>query len=198
MPDEIRAVLGDRGACKTLFTVWIMSQTVDQGGAIASNIHSLQLPQMYFKFTELVDIISAGQGKQVFGHKVITIDEMGKGADSYDFFQKSPRKISELVFELRKYRSILYYTAQRFGTVAKRIREQTDVFYLLDAIPVAAEWAHANPDEVNKLLDGRYVLKGRAHVRMCDSTGYRIMREFEFDGRAFYTLYDTYEVIGTS
>ncbi len=197
MPDEIRAVLGNRGSCKTLFVVWIMAQTVEQDGDVCSNIASFTLPQLFAPFTQIVEVIAAGQGQAVFGGKIIVLDELGKGADSYEFLKKQPRKISELIFEIRKYRSIMYYTAQRLQTVTKRIREQTDVFYLMDAITVDPLWARQNPDEVNHMLDGRYVLRGRAHVRMTEGPPfYRVLRSFEFDGRAFYHLYDSWEVVG--
>lgn len=208
MSDEIRGILGDKGSCKTLFVVFLMDETNNLGGSVASNIRSYQGPQVFTPFNEAVKVIESGLGQQVLGGKTIVFDELGKGADSYDFFERNPRKLSELVMEIRKYQSIMYYTTQRHGLVTKRIREQVSVFYVMEPIPIGYRLQSFSPVEKNALLhdrhpdytlllDGRVVLKGRAVVHQTEGPPwYREIRTFHFDGRAYFDRYNTHEVIG--
>lgn len=208
MPEEIRGILGDKGSCKTLFAVFLAKKTVDAGGQVASNISSLQIPQTYTKFSDAATIIEKGLGRQVLGGKTILFDELGKGADSYEFIARTPRKLSELVFEIRKYGSIMYYTAQRLGTVTKRIREQTDYFFICEPIPSGMVISDFSADEREQLkndehedysllLDGRIVLKGQAYISMRSAyPEFRFIRQFHFNGRSLFHLYNTKEIIG--
>ena len=121
---------------------------------------------------------------------VIGLDELGRGADSYQFFKKDVQDITLLIQQIRKLHSKVIYTVQRFNTIAKRLRQQTDGFVMMKDL-----------DERNfKYPDGTLAMNHREVCQgifrasfMTDELA--LIRTQIFDGKAYYDDYDTDEII---
>ena len=100
-------------------------------------------------------------------------DELGVGADSREFFRKRNSDIGKLITQIRKRQCLFYYTVQRLNLVDKRIRQQTDKFILMEK----------TKDE------GRFIL------RMVDGSDHGLLFKTIFNGKPFFNMYDTNEII---
>lgn len=139
------------------------------------------------------EVAKAGKNGYVpsFAGHIIALDELGIGADSYDFFTKDTRQITELVLEIRKLGCIVYYTVQRFGLIARRLRDQTDGFVLMrDLDKGKMTYPDGSPAKRH-----RDVCDGLAQYQFVDSYQEPIGRPKLFDGKPWYEYYDTDEFI---
>jgi hypothetical protein len=222
MYGHLRGILGDPGTCKTLFLAYISHESYMGGTGVISNF-TLEFPHLLMRFDELADL--AGDGKNqlpmacdgcriqpktvcehgyppILENKIIAISEMGKGADSYDFLQSQPRKLSNLVFQGRKLDAIIWYDAQRYLTITTRIRHLTNYFFLMNPVKADKDYVRKNPHlignelekPIQKLITGEHIIKGIADVTATDEA-YNTLRKFRFDGRNHYHIYHTEEMI---
>lgn len=202
MGTEVRGVLGDVGSCKTLFVVANMVEAFianPERCRIVGNLKSLRLPQMYMPFDEMAKTVRKYKKSEdippEFQYANIIWDELGKGADSYEFLASNPRSLSEIVFEIRKYDSIIWYTAQRRFTVTRRIRELTPLYFLMEPIDVTPEFYRVNPHLVNvHEISGRLTLKACANVTAVDDND-TVLNKAVFNGWPYVNYYNTRERI---
>lgn len=100
-------------------------------------------------------------------------DELGVGADSREFFRKRNNDIGKLITQIRKRQCLFYYTVQRLNLVDKRIRQQTDKFILMEKTKE----------------EGKFIL------RMVDGSDHGLLFKTIFNGKPFFNMYDTNEII---
>lgn len=176
---EFVGILGDRGSGKTNLTTKYLYDAHLEGREIVSN-YSLKFPHLLMPFEEIRKV-----PKEIYG-KVIGMDELGKGGDSYDFFSKDTRELTEMVAELRKVHAMVYYNTQRFSLIARRLRILTDGIILMD-----------DPDKYkmhdaagNKVQMHREVCDGIFRAVFLNEDG-EIIRSKRFNGRPYWDKYNT-------
>lgn len=180
---EFIGILGDRGSGKTNLTTKYLYDAYLAGSRIVAN-YTLKFPHILMSFGEIRKVPQELQGA------VIGLDELVKGADSYDFFTKDTRALTDMVADLRKMHATTYYNIQRFSMAARRLRILTDGLILMD-----------DPDKYKMTYsDGR---KAKIHREVCggifrtvyvDENG-RIIRSKMFNGRPYWDKYNTDERI---
>lgn len=179
---EFVAILGDRGSFKSCFMTSLLAIDAREGREIVANYSLFFPPEYHVSKATFEEIAALAENSVALRGCSIGVDELGVGADSYDFMNKTPRKITALVAQLRKDRAIFYYNAQRFNTIALRLRDQTDAFFLCEDVDKLE-----NPGPRH-----RETCKGIAHITQCDAD-LNTIREFYFDGKPWYNYYDTDE-----
>jgi hypothetical protein len=177
-------IIGDMGSGKTNLLTRYLKQASDAGGLVIANYH-LKFRHRLMPFSELAKL-----GPEI-ENADIGMDELGVGADSYDFLSKDVRAITTLATQLRKRNCRVYYTVQRYSMIARRIRIQTPNFIVMD-----------DPDKHNLIRpDGtkasrhREVCTGRFIAQYMDDYMLPVGRPKVFDGRPYWGLYDTDEII---
>ena len=173
----IVAIVGNKGACKTLMMTYIAEREhFKNGRKIYSNYHLTHIPYERFTYEMLVDL------PEYMMNGVILMDETQMGADAYDFLNKKTRSITTLATQLRKRKLDLYMTTQRFRFISKRLRDLTDYIYALKTYE----------DSIGEPIHGV------ARVELYDRNDIFNdipIKSFVFDGRKWFGHYDTNEVI---
>lgn len=169
-------IIGDQGSGKTAYLTAEGRDAYYKGHKIISNYKLADIDYALMPFTEIAKL-----GTKIY-NSVILMDELGRGADSYDFFDTNPRKISLLVQELRKRGCILLYTVQRFHWIARRLRDITEGFVLCEDMDAGTHGP----------MDGR--CKGLSKLTYCDSD-LRVTDIQRFNHRYFWDKYNTREMI---
>jgi hypothetical protein len=117
---------------------------------------------------------------------IIGLDELGIGADSYDFFSKDTRAIVSLIAQIRKLHCVCYYTVQRFRQIARRLRLQTNGFIFME-----------DQDKGNMICpDGDIAKSHREVCRGLFTASYYdeemvMVDEKTFNGRPYWGKYNT-------
>jgi len=173
----IIAVVGNKGAGKTLFLTYIAEYShLIEKRKVFSNFELNHIPYYDFDYKMLLELPDDME------NGVILMDETQMGADAYDFLSKKSKAITTLATQLRKRNLDLYMTTQRFTFIAKRLRDLTDFIF---AMEVAKDY---NND----------IIKGVANVEVYDRNDIfdeTPIKTFIFDGRNFFNHYNTDEVI---
>lgn len=182
------AIIGDPGSGKTNLLVKYLYSEYKSGSPIISNMSSLKFPQRYMGFSDFIK--SAENAGAEFNNSVVGTDELGIGADSYDFLSKANRGLANFNAQRRKYHLRWFYTVQRFNMISRRLRLLTDGFISM-----------SDPDKYNMFYpDGR---KAKHHREVCQGIfraeyfdrDMRLIRRRLFNGRKYWGLYDTDERI---
>lgn len=197
---EVVGILGDRGSFKTCRMTSSLFQSHEQGHRITAN-YRLNFPYQHRSFQQVRDELKLMEKRynsddpyvpSFKGHK-LAFDELSTGADSYEFLLTHVKELTWFVSQLRKLGCSILYTDQRFGKVVKRIRDQTDYFVLMrDADK--GQMRHPN----GRLAERhREVCGGIAKYVITDDDLQPIRRgrERTFNGRPWYTYYNTDELI---
>ncbi len=163
---EVIGIIGNRGSGKTCLMTSLLYIDYNLQHKIIANYH-LKFPCIYMSFPQIAELPEEMTGA------TLGFDELGIGADSRQFFSKRNNNIGKLITQIRKRKCLLYYTVQRLNLIDKRIRQQTDRYILMEASP--------NP--------GRFIM------RMIDANNGDLIYKSVFDGRQFFQLYDTNEII---
>lgn len=180
-------IVGNRGSGKTNILTAYLKDYADDGVPVIANF-KLNFPSISMSFEDLRKIV-AGDPERIRG-TVIGLDELGRGADSYEFFKKDVKDITFLIQQIRKLHSKVFYTVQRFGTIAKRLRDQTDGFIMMN-----------DPDADNFTRpDGTLAQNHREVCTGIFRASYmnddlHLIRSRLFDGRPYWNMYDTDEII---
>lgn len=167
--NKIVAILGRRGAGKTLLGVHYCKAYQLMGRVIYSNIW-LDFPheKLYLKdIEELPDKLN---------NSIVFIDEIQMWADAYNFLSKGSRAIATIATQLRKRNITFIFTTQFLKQSVVRLRDQVDYTLLLS----------------------KYKVDGVANVEVLDATapaGEDFIGEFIFDGRRYFNMYNTNEVV---
>lgn len=185
---EFVAILGDRGSGKTnLLTALLKYERDSFKRRIVAN-YTLRFPYTRRTFEQVCAIPPELQGS------AIGLDELGLGADSYKFWSKAAEKMAELIFELRKLHAKAFYTVQRFGLITVRLREQTDGYIMMDDPDRDVMWKDDPNGNRVYVADHREVCQGVFDARFFDRDR-RFVKHRKFDGRPYWDLYDTDELI---
>lgn len=193
---EFLAIIGDPGSGKTNMLVKYLYSEYKSGTRIASNISTLKLPQLYMGFNDLViaaqqaDSPGSPQRRQDFHDLYVATDELGIGADSYEFLSARNRGLASFNAQRRKFHIRWAYTVQRFSMITRRLRLMTDGFISM-----------SDPDKNNMFYsDGR---RAKMHREVCRGVfraeyfdrDMRLIKRRMFNGRKYWGLYDTDERI---
>lgn len=172
----LTAIIGDPGSGKTSLLTAVLHDYGLLGGFPVIANYRLEFPSVYMPFDQFALLPESIKGAY------IGMDELGVGADSYEFMASGPRKITRLSAQARKRECRIYYTAQRFGMVTKRLRDLTDGFILME--------------DLDKGKPGHTLETCNALFRatFLDSME-RIMRRVIFSGKPYQHLYNTREII---
>lgn len=164
------------GSGKTNFMTAILKINLDSGREVAAN-YFVRFKYRLTSFEELAqlpeDIVDLDIG----------IDELGTGADSYEFFSNTPKKLGLLVTQLRKRHCRVWYTVQRFSFITKRLRIMTDGFILCEDLDKSEN--HLAPG-----FDCNSLFKLTFYNR-----DFKMVNSEIFDGRPYRDLYDTDEIV---
>lgn len=175
---QFTGIIGDPGSGKSNLLTSIGYDAHKKGLKVIAN-YKLNFPYQLMPFSEI-----AKMPEDLF-HSVVLMDELGKGADSYDFFSKDSRRIVTIVTQLRKRHCLVYYTVQRFAWIAKRLRERTDGYVLMQDLD--GHIPHHG-------LKQPYTCQGLFQASFLNSY-YEKISESVFDGKPTRDLYDTDEII---
>ena len=170
MQYKVVGILGRRGSCKSLLAVVYLYQYYKLGKTIYSNIW-LNFP--YKKFT--LDMLSTMPDE--LRNSVILIDEVQKWADAYRFFAKDSIALSNFVTQIRKLKVTLIITTQFARHTIVRLRDQFDNIIIME---------RASEND------------GIAFGTVLDATmpeGDDFVSDFYFDGRSYFDMYDTNEIV---
>lgn len=166
---RIIGIVGRRGAGKTLYAVKLAYDYHLLGKTIYSNIH-LAFPYKTITPDMLLKLPTE------MNNSVIIIDEVQAWADAYDFLSRHSRALANLAQQLRKRKIHLIFTTQFFRQAVKRLRDQTDYIITME----------------------KYFTSGTAITTVYDATaleGEDLVVKFVFNGRAYFGMYDTNEVV---
>lgn len=181
---EFTAILGDRGSGKTNLLTAILKDEWDtyQRKPIAD--YHLKFPHVYMSFADFRKALQTD--RELIRGRMIGFDEMSEGADSYEFFTKETKEITRFASQIRKLEAVCFYNDQRFGKVAKRLRDQTDKFMLMEDMD-------AHPWEDPRIH--RKHCEGQFRVQRANEFGEPIGKPKVFDGKPYWNLYSTHEMI---
>ena len=163
---EVVGIIGDRGAGKTCLMTALLYIDYRLGFPIVAN-YSLNFKANYMGFAKVATLPESLRGT------TIGIDELGIGADSREFFKKRNSDIAKLITQLRKRQCLFYYTVQRLNLIDKRIRQQTDKYILMEATNT----------------EGIFIM------RMLNGWNSDLLYKSKFNGKPFFDMYDTNEII---
>lgn len=171
------AIIGDMGSGKTCFMTAVLKLSHDLGRKIIAN-YQLNFDYQLMSFDELKKFPEDLRDCDV------AMDELGTGADSYDFMSEKSQNITKLVTQIRKRHSRCYYTVQRFKFITRRLRVLTDGFILCEDLD-----KHEDHEAPGFVCDGLFRLE------FYDSDLNPTRKPETFDGKPFWDLYDTDEII---
>lgn len=167
----ITAIVGNRGSGKTCFMTFLALKYHAEGKAIYSNYHLHNIPYKPMTLKEMAEL------PEELTNAVVLMDELHVGADSYDFMKSSSKAFYMFATQLRKRKVNWYYTTQIFTQVAKRIRMQTDYLITME-------------NTKKEHLFNVHIYDRRKVENVNDP-----INRFTFDGTAYFSEYDTDEVI---
>lgn len=180
-------IVGNRGSGKTNLMTAFLKDYADSGVPVIAN-YKLNFDSITMSFDDIRKIVANDPTK--LSNVVIGLDELGRGADSYEFFKKDVQDITLLIQQIRKIHSKVIYTVQRQMTIAKRLRDQTDGFILMDDLD---KDNHIRPDG-SLAVSHREVCAGFFRAAFYTEEMDLIRIEI-FDGKDYYDYYDTDEII---
>lgn len=172
MEYPIVGIVGRRGYGKTLVMVKLADTYHKAGITIFSNF-KLDIPHYEIDFNEIATF------PPYLHDCVLLIDEAHVGTDAYNFWSKVVHDITDFIAQTRKLRITLYYSTQVFTKVAKRLRDETDYIFECD-------YAY----NYNGLRKPDYF-----RINIFDKFNDEYVRSFEYNGRPYYNMFDTDELI---
>ena len=170
-------LIGDMGSGKTCFATAILKMNHDTGRKVGAN-YKLGFESELMSFAELKEFPAK------FYQMDYVADELGTGADSYEFMGEQAKNIGKLVTQVRKRECRVYYTVQRFNFIARRLRQMTDGFIMFRDLDSHLD--HLVKD---------FVCAGLFELEFLDADMRRTRDNEIFDGKQFWHLYDTKEII---
>lgn len=176
-------IIGDQGSGKTALTTYWGYKAMKKGIKIIANYHlgcqkkgcvvsHPEFPYTHMGFDEIAKKPDAIEGAYVL------MDELGVGADSYEFFTEKGKKLAQIITQTRKREAFIIYTVQRFNLINARMRAQTSQYILMEDMD--KDIPHKNG----------YVCQGQFLMRTFDAD-YNLKGEQIFDGKKTWHLYDT-------
>lgn len=185
---DFLAIIGDPGSGKTNMLTRILYREHRLGTPIISNLESLKLPQTYMGFDDLLNAVERNDSRLNYAY--VGTDELGVGADSYDFLSPKSRALVKFNTQRRKFGIRWAYTVQRQSMITFRLRQLTSAYISM-----------SDPDRFNmRRPDGS---RARHHKEVCMGifraefwdSDMRFIKWRWFNGRKYWPLYDTDEKI---
>lgn len=187
-------ILGDVGSGKTNFMTRYLYHAERSGAPVISNYQLIGIKHTLMSFAEFASIMATKNEKFIRSKlegATIGWDELGIGADSYEFFSKDNRALTELVAYIRKFHITAYFTVQRFSMIARRLRIMTGAFILME------------DNDKGRMVD-RHGKRARLHRDICEGLFWGtytndylepVGEPKLFNGRRYWNMYDTDKVI---
>lgn len=179
-------IIGNPGSGKTTFMTAVLHSDHLEGEKIVAN-YALKFPFTIMRFDEMAEMPANIKGATV------GMDELGKGADSYQFFSGRATKLATLVSQSRKFHCTMYFTVQRFGLIAARLRALTDRFYLMQDLDERIPHCKCTKLPCTCGADS-YKCAMYFRVTTCDENERPIAHQL-FNGNPYKSLFNTDEVI---
>lgn len=170
MSNLFTGIIGESGSGKSSLETAYLYDAYLKGVKVFAN-YQLYFPFTYMTFQEMIELPEEIEGG------ILGMDELQKGADSYEFFSKPSKKLTTFVSEFRKREFRGIYTVPRFRWVALRLREITGQFILTEDI------------DKNKPSHTRENCDAKFHLTYLDDD-LEIINERDFDGKPFQHLYN--------
>lgn len=141
------------------------------GIQVYSNFHLYKIPYKYITFDDLAEF------PEWLKDGVILLDEAQIGLDAYDALFSRVKDITSFITQLRKRGLSFFYTTQVFSTVAKRLRLQTD--YIFECFKTDVKgWIKINIFDRSEIANQGFI------------------KTIYANGRLFWNMYDTNQIIG--
>lgn len=165
--NKVIAIVGERGSYKTCYAVSLAKAYAEENVNVFTNIELKNIT--YKKIT--VHTLSSFPDWLKDG--VIIIDEAHMGADAYKFLTHDVQNATMFITQIRKRHLNFIYITVDFSMIAKRLRDQTDLFFYTTLIE--------DPKALIEVVDKR--------------NNHRLLNRFIFDGSPYFPLYDTDQII---
>lgn len=185
------AIVGDIGSGKTCFMTRYAYLNSKEGMPIISNYALKGIKHRVMSFTEFVSVVSDRKRLRSIEGSTVYFDELGVGADSYDFFSKDVKAITSFVAQIRKLHVTAYYTVQRMSMIARRLRISTGAFIFMEDLD---PYNMIGPDG-KRAKQHRDICAGLFRASMVNEYQEPIGIPRTFDGKRYWPMYDTDEII---
>lgn len=181
-------IIGNQGSGKTaLMTDWLYRAACGHL-RVVSNYHlgcrnkSCTLNHLIFPHTRTT-FSEVAEDPDLIYKSYVGFDELGVGADSYEFFTEKGRGLAKLVTQLRKREATVLYTVQRFSLINSRLRAQTSRFILCE-----------DQDIDKHAIDRAHVCEGQFKIGIYDEN-HTYVRSLFFNAKRTWNLYATNQLI---
>lgn len=184
------AIIGDPGSGKTNLLTKYLHEYHCAGWPVSAN-YELKFDYISKGFDELAELPPDINGF------FVGIDELGVGADSYEWMGSTARGLTTLAAEIRKRNCIFVYTTQHLSYIASRLRGRTDTFILMEDNDAHISHCkhYLNPATCPGLPTcSGYVCAGMFHRLILDRHG-NLIKEDDFNGAPYWNLYSTGEMV---
>lgn len=178
-PYPIICVLGDRGAGKTAFAIYLIENALNEGKNVYTNIETT------FKSDRLhsIDFEAIKKNPECIENGYLIMDEMQVGSDSYEFLSRNNRELSTFATQIRKRKITWIYITQRFNRIDKRLRDLTDYIYQIKGIYAINQTQNIYKCSQVKIFD------------IVDSGGFQLIKQFYYYGSKYFQYYNTNQLI---
>jgi hypothetical protein len=177
-------IIGEPGSGKTNFLTAMLYRAHKRGRKVVAN-YPLYFPHTRMDFKTLATLPDLVQDC------IVAMDELAIGADAYDFWKHDARNLTTLVAEYRKRNVDLWYSVQYGTWITLRLRQSTGprvIMYDLDRHITHCK--HYNRECPGSPACNGYVCNGIYMCYMFNEHG-DFVRRRPFNGRKYWTLYDT-------
>ena len=173
----IIGLVGDKGSGKTLFLRALAQEFHNEKLNVYANFQIFGIDYTHINFTYLADL------PDNLRDGVILLDEAQMGLDAYKWYDKQSTKLSKLFTQLRKRNLEIVYSTQRWPTVNYRVRDITDYIFAFEA----------GRDSEDHLIKGTSLISisNRSRATRADPA----YKQLIFDGRKYFGMYNTDEII---
>lgn len=187
-------IIGDVGSGKTNIMTRYLKRSADVGAPVISNYALIGIKHRLMSFNEFRDLIMTKNERlirsQVEG-AVVGWDELGVGADSYDFMSKDTRSMGEFIAQIRKLHITAFYTVQRFSMIVRRLRIMTGAFILMDDL----DKHRMLGIDGKRVKQHRDICAGLFNATMVNDYLEPVGASRVFNGKPYWGMYDTDKII---
>lgn len=165
--NKVIAIVGERGSYKTCYAVSLAKSYADLGINVFTNI---ELKGIVYK---KIDVHTVASFPEWLRDGIIIIDEAHMGTDAYKFLTKDVQNATMFITQIRKRHLNFVFITVDFSMIAKRLRDQTDLFFYTTLIE--------DPKALIEIVDKR--------------DNHRLLNRIIFNGSPYFDMYDTDQII---